>query len=517
MFLHAGAGLHGHEYSNTSSNRQVPAHAATVPSREDPESGMNTQRTTRPISQLLPGISYVSSLLPSAKSLWDRPSSDFFVKNYLPTRFQDVQDTSQSGPSSARTSQDSGALPLYDEPEAEPESETGPEVKCDSTCNFSQCSRAKRAKTRFHFARPAPGTHTKQKKSQPRLLLQLRREHHGRSLPSVEVVPATDIAGSKLNTGDLLIMRSDHDKSASWLGLERSASEIPGEQDVLAVVAPRGAAGDGNAEIAMEDGTVWFASRRPNGTYEFCHTTDHGNPNAVRWVKRPLSSPTATQQFNFCTMDPLVRKHPFLGSLKSSGLDIFETYTPSFSRLRDSRPASYAGDGSHPPTIAKPTATVSEEHRRLMAVTSVWVSFCEEGWPGTLPPRRGPSCRSKGAAFSRRVSQDPSKSQYEPSLPTSPTRDSFVQTSVPDRRSACGIQGQEPASTGVAYMERRRAAARAASPAASTEIAKEEPQQAETHSHRSKFRAWAHRITHPGSKASRKDTRRRSDVPRGAI
>lgn len=512
MFLHAGAGLHGHEYSTSSSKQHHQSHAAIMPSSEDIQPGNDTQRATRPISQLLPGISYVSSLLPSPRSLWDRPSSDYFVTNYLPTRFRNVKE-GQSLSSSARTSQDGDVVPLYLEPEVEPVPETEAEAKCDNTCNSSQCSRVRRSKTRFYFARPAPGTHNKQKKSQPRILLQLRREHAGKSLPSVDVVPATDIAGSKLRSDDIVIMRSDHDESASWLGLERNGGEVSREQQILAIISPRGPAGDGNAEIAMEDGKVWCASRKPNGTYEFCHTTDQGSPHTVRWVKRQPSSPTASQQFSFCTMDPLVRKHPLLGSLKPNELDVFETFTPSYSRSRNSRPASYAGDGSHLPTVAKPIATVSDEHRRLMTIASIWISFCEEGWPGTLPRRTSRSCRGKGPA-SRQLSDDHSSNELHPSLPTSPTRNTTLSASLSDRLPACGSQGQRRASTGAAYLERRRAAARAASPTASTERGKEKTLGGEPHSCRRRIRAWAHRLAHPGSA---KETRRRTEGSQVAI
>jgi hypothetical protein len=496
MLLHAGAGLHGHEYSahQQAPKQQHQFQTILLPSEKDTRPDMGSQPAARPVSQLLPGMSYISSFLPSPKSLWERPSSDYFIKNYLPTRFQDVQEE-ESDPSSLRTSVDGDAFPLYIDQDNEPE------PSCDTTCSSSQCSTTRRSKTRFHFARPVPGSHTRHKKSQPRILLQLRRERHGRPLPSIEVVPARDVAGSRLNSEDILVMRSDYDKLASWYGKEKTGDDISKEKEILAVMTPRGAAEDGSAEIVMEDGSIWCASRRPNGGYEFCHITDQGSPAVVRWVKRQPVSPIASPQFSFCTMDPLVRKHPFLGSLKPNSLDVFETYTSSYSRLHGPRPASYAGDGSLPSSAPKQTTDVPDDQKRLMTVTAIWVGFCEEGWPGTLPNSTRP-CKSRATTVSRRVSDDHA-STPRPSLPTSPIRESFSRVSVAENRSPCSaFQGKRSASTGAAFMERRRAAARAASPSSTGSVqAKEE--QVEKHPHRSKMRAWAHRILHPGSKGSR--------------
>ncbi|KAK0384758.1 hypothetical protein NLU13_7236 [Sarocladium strictum] len=493
MLLHVGAGLHGHEYSSTQPHKQPQLQTTLLPSLKDSHSDMGSTPVDRPVSQLLPGMSYLASFLPSPKSFWGRPSSDYFVKNYLPTRFQEVKEEA-SDRSSHRTSIDGDAFPLYIDKENEVE------PNCDTTtCSSSQCSKTKRPKTRFHFARPVPGSLRRHKRSQPRLLLQLRREHDGRPLPSIEVVPARDVAGFKLSSEDIIIMRSDHDRLDSWYGSERKAEEITREKEILAVMTPRGSAEDGSAEIVLDDGTIWQACRRPMGGYEFCHMNHHGNPTVVRWVKRQPASPAASHQFSFCTMDPLVRKHPFLGSLKQTGLDVFETYTQSYTRLQGTRPASYAGDGSLPSSAPKQTANVPDHQKRLMTVTAIWVSFCEDGWPGSLPYSSWAS-KPKATAVTRGVSEDLSNVPQS-SLPTSPIRESLSRASVAEPRPSCAFQGRRSASTGAAFMERRRAAARVASPP-STGSVQDKGEQMDKHPHRSKMRAWAHRVFHPGSKDS---------------
>jgi hypothetical protein len=512
MLLHAAAGLHGHEYSPTqTTKRNQQVQTTHIALSQDTQPDMGSHTTSRPASQLIPGMSYVSSFLPSPRSFWERPTSDCFFKNYLPARFHDVKEENeelQSDTSSPRTSADVEHIPLY----IEPDTETEP--GCDTTCNSSECSKTKRGKTRFHFARPVPGSLNRHKRTQPRILLQLRRERHGRPLPSIEVVPAPDIAGSKLNSDSLLVTRSDHDKSASWYGMEKGAEDYSKDRDVLAAITPCGPHGDGSAEIAMEDGTVWAASRRPNGGYEFCHTTEQGTLMVVRWVKRHPVSPTASQQFSFCTMDPLLRKHPFLGSLKPHELDVFETYTSSNSRPYSSRPASYAGDGSLPGLSVKQRVLVADDEKRLMTVTGIWVSICEEGWPGTLPSTGRP-CKPRTAAVSRKVSADTTRSP-QPSLPTSPTRASFAETCRAECPVSSPFQGKRAASTGAAYMERRRAAAAAAaaesaaaatntvSPSSSGDV-KLEAAEVEKHPHRKKMRTWAHKIFRMGSKSSKRD------------
>lgn len=229
----------------------------------------------------------------------------------------------------------------------------------------------------------------------------------------------------------------------------------------------------------------------------------------MRWVKRHAISPTLSHQFSFCTMDPLVRKHPFLGSLRPDSLDVFETYTPTYSRLQGTRPASYAGDGSLPSSAPKQTADISDDHKRLMTVTAIWVSFCEEGWPGSLP-NSGRVCKSKSGTLARRISDDLSFSTPITSLPTSPVRESLSRASIADCTPCSGFQGKRSASTGAAYMERRRAAARAASPSSSG-IAQPKDDVREKHPHRSRMRALAQRLFHTGGKKSAGNTDR---VPR---
>ena len=81
MFLHAGAGLHGHEYSPKHSSDYNARVQDIDPSSENTvSSDRDEEPPVRPTSQLLPGLSYVSALLPSPKSFWERPSSDYFIK-----------------------------------------------------------------------------------------------------------------------------------------------------------------------------------------------------------------------------------------------------------------------------------------------------------------------------------------------------------------------------------------------------------------------------------------------------
>lgn len=494
MLLHAGAGLHGHEYSSSSKLKEQPdTHTRNLPSQSSAlPTVMESPHKSRPTSQLLPGISYVSSLMPSAKSFWPRTSSDYFIKNYLPTHFREMKADLPSTTSSVLNSRDGGLEPLSTELEPEISPNSG------STCSSSQYSRVKRAKTRFSFARPAPGTHHKSRKFQPRILLQLRREEQGRSVPTIEVVPAGDIRGTKLDGDDILVMRSDHDKSASWLGSERASHATLGEQDILAVISPRLAIADGGAEIAMEDGTAWLAHRRPNGTYEFNHTDQNGNNVIVRWVKRHAPSSSASPYFSFCIMDPLVRKHPFLGSLKADGLDIFATFTPPFYRLDSSRPASFANDGSLVDCAPKSVAAVSDEHRRLMTATAIWISFCEDSLPAYLPASRTRSCRTRSAALSRRLSDGPVQSPT-PSTPASPTQELFTQFGSETRRLRC--PSQRSTSTGVAYMDRRRATARASSPSSHNSV-DDKARPAKASRHHGRIRAWARKLLPSGHKGN---------------
>jgi hypothetical protein len=157
----------------------------------------------------------------------------------------------------------------------------------------------------------------------------------------------------------------------------------------------------------MEDGSTWESSLMPNGSYEFIGVDERGRISTARWVKKtsmptspmlssygeptPPSSPLPAEvKWTFSMIHPDTRRHPIMGSLMSSTLDVFDTYntmSTSSGRYPPTRSTpidpKLASDWivSNPPEIqSRLTKMVPDDIKLLMVATASWVNLRQSGW-----------------------------------------------------------------------------------------------------------------------------------------
>lgn len=425
MFLHSGAGLHGHEYS-TQKQRQQPnpqAHSRPFPL-------LRSALRSRSDSPDLRGAATfdaasarrsLSGPLPSPDLLRNRPLSEALTKKELAVRFVEPEMDQLPPPSPAPTN-------LY----SEGEDSVAASDLSDSTDVSTFRKRRKRAprqSTRYAMAQPAPQHRTRQRmlvQFRPRLLLQLQRLDEKRPIPMINVVPSSTISGSiilpilarrfprvcnarpDLGPDDLLLVRAE-DYNTPSVDTEDGHQRLD-DQDLLGVVSPLPHQGDDHVEIALEDGSVWASTPLVNGSYEFTKINSDGTATTARWVKRAIQAPTfnadrgdssplpspapVEYKYTFSVINPSTRRHPILGVLKSSELEIFDSFSTmstSSGRYPPTRPisGSFIDQGRQIPPRKEDRAMepVSEEHKKLMAATAIWIGLRQIGWPASANPK----------------------------------------------------------------------------------------------------------------------------------
>ena len=462
MFVHAGAGLHGHEYSppRTAHSLSEPQAPRTLP--EPPHRPLPLLRSAlRPLSDItdttftadshdhtptytyspLAGWRSFSDSL-SPLSLLRRPASDIVSKKDLAVRFED--ETMASIAPSVTT------LPSDDD-----ESVAGSDFSgfTDTTARRKRRKRLPRKTTRYVLAHPAPQLRTKQRRLvqiRPRLLLQLQKVDEHRPMPAFDVLPSSIISGSliipkldkrfprifrakpDLGPDDLLFVRCEDYRTEPTT--EDAGEEGIGDRDLMAVVSPLLCDENNNAEVIMGDGSVWTTSHMSNGSYEFTRIDSQGLTTTARWVRKstqrakrasdstdasPRSSPGLPEyRWTFSIIDPSTRRHPILGVLTPQELNIYDSYSTmstSSGRYPPTRPFSPSlSIVSDEETSQEPmptptrderlTETVPEEYRQLMAVTASWINLRQADWPASFRPKMGRSstnCRS-GSTYAER-------------------------------------------------------------------------------------------------------------------
>ncbi|KAI1011656.1 hypothetical protein LB504_002709 [Fusarium proliferatum] len=460
MFLHAGASLHGHEYST---NRQTQAPQGALPFlRSALRRRSDADKTTRPLSAdvtFLPQprpMSYheklppVTTVTPVRRTSRPRPKSEYMPRRDLSVRFREPE-TDDDLPPSEVQSEDEGSAACSDISDLS-DSSTAPRRR--------RRKRTFRKSTQFLLAHPAPRPGARQRRlvHRPRLLLQLQEVGEKRPIPAFDVVPSSLITGSQivprmakrcphlfhtkpaLGMNDLLIVRSeDYDTPASPGSLD--AEDSLDQRDVVAVISPLPQMGDESAEIVMEDGSTWESSLMANGSYEFIGVDERGRISTARWVKKtstptspmpkntgeqtPPPSPLPTEvKWTFSMIHPDTRRHPIMGSLMSNTLDVFDTYntmSTSSGRYPPTRntplDSKLASDWivSNPPEIqSRLTKVVPEDIKLLMVATASWVNLRQSGLPGSG------ICRTPSTLQKRTLSNGggPQRAQTFPARPS---------------------------------------------------------------------------------------------------
>ncbi|EJT80329.1 hypothetical protein GGTG_00330 [Gaeumannomyces tritici R3-111a-1] len=334
MFLHSGASLHGHEYSNRPAPGAGPALNRRSPLLRSPFSAPLARSNTAPPSALQsryappqpgrpaqtpqPQQQPLQSCLPqkqSSRLRWstaEEPVVRFQEQPELVDGMAEKHDSVLGPPSPAIISEDEGSC-----------SEAS-EVGIGSANSGGRSRRRRkprlpRKSSLFFLARPAPKLVKKRLMKQlvrPKLLLQL---HHlsvdKRPTPLLDIFPASTIAGpalggrfakrfprvfgvtgdrSELGSQDVILLRSEEYCTADDCELGPVHDDDDEEnlncRELVAVLSPL--RWEDRTEIVLDDGNVWVGESLANGSFEFTHTDAHGANTTARWVRRSPAKAT---------------------------------------------------------------------------------------------------------------------------------------------------------------------------------------------------------------------------------
>ncbi|KAL2266179.1 hypothetical protein VTJ83DRAFT_5531 [Remersonia thermophila] len=389
MFLHSGASLRGHEYSSrpsvttlqSSPNLRKPLlRSAFAPPKQREAIRIGPDGSPAPVLRQRPASDYIP-----------RESSPA-VRFRIPHEEDDDNDNDENDDNNDDDDPSPQRPSAHDESAAMSESELSDTTLSHDGASVSRLSgpsrhhkgprrAARRPSTTYYLGYPAPRiigkTKVVQKVFLPRLLLQLQTiSADGRLRPVLEVFPAARIAGPMaaprmakrfpaifgvrhhLGYDDIvLVRRDDRDDSTDT---DEEAFE---ERNLLAVYSPL--KNSEEAEIVLDDGSVWVARPLPNGSLDFVHTGADGRITTARWARRYAAAGVAgpgqacadsSPRYTFSILNPSTRRHPVMATLTPSTLDIQNTYT--------SIPRSYAKCPSATRTVRSQSLTSSSSVAR---------------------------------------------------------------------------------------------------------------------------------------------------------
>ncbi|KAI1503501.1 hypothetical protein F5X99DRAFT_106236 [Biscogniauxia marginata] len=488
MFLHSGASLHGHEYSN----RPSP----TAPNAAHRRNPLLRSTLTAPINRNSihhPESPKNEPACPELKR--PRPVSEYTPRQTdTVVRFQEPVPNPAAKPEPMSMSDDEGSI-----------------VSDSDASRASSTARRRRRRvvrksTNYVLAQPPPKLRNKQRiiHIRPKLLLQVQQLSAGqRPRPAIDVYPASAITGSifapllkrfpriartkrELGIQDVMLVRSED------YGSQAPESDSDGDEDniksrdLLAILTPLRT--EDKAEIVLADGTVWVATPRVSGnncSYEFVSVDSHGNTTTARWVRKQIVSkslpttPTTTAppvtkmqppdyKFTFSIIDPNCRRHPIMATLTNSSFEILDSYTtvsqsanryPPTSTLLSS--PSLASDEK--PNRDRMTQQVEEWQKSFISISAIWVAL-RHGWAPNCKPADvvspSVSCPTsptdgniigRGRAFS--ISPE-AKSKFR-SLEPAYRRKCLPDTQIPSQ-SVLGALPRRATSTGAAFFQKRR-------------------------------------------------------------
>lgn len=426
MFLHSGAGLHGHEYTTPRRSSEL-VHRKQILLRSSMRQPLTkeTRRFSTPFADIQPRDGQQQNM-PTVNT---RPTS-------LPIQPRSVSESARHRDHSVRFRDELHvthfSTPVHSEDE-ESIAESQLTVDSDVSSRRRRKQRLPRKSTTFALAHPAPGLRTKQRRLvqfRPKVLLQLQELGEKRAVPAFDIVPSSQIAGSfiipvlakrfprmfrakpNLGQNDLLLMRSENYNISTPAVPGNDNNESIGERDVLAVVSVNRHEGTDHAELTFRDGSTWFIEAIANGSYEMKRVDGSASPRKGRWVRRLTPSRTNSMEsgiaapaqpmqdkWTFSILDPAARRHPIMGVLTSTSLEIYDNYntmSPSSSRYP---PTKSFGCGIGVPleepqshTVSavaeeRKTVTVTEDNKMLMMVSATWISLRQAGWPATANPK----------------------------------------------------------------------------------------------------------------------------------
>ncbi|RYP62476.1 hypothetical protein DL771_009720 [Monosporascus sp. 5C6A] len=318
MFLHSGAGLHGHEYSNQSPNDAIQTRnillrsvfsAPTSPiTKSHPSTG-----ATVPFTEISLVQSPSQSQPPSAEPVHavrraTPPSTP--PPTTVRRRPRPLSDRATYGLSYGSTS------PRTPEPsvrvrESEHDSLPGPPRRAATTSwnettivgspdsNTSRTAssihrtsgrrRPARECTTYLLAQPPPKKQRKLHHARPQLYLQMQQlSSEGRPSPVIDVYPCSAFPKTRvaallkryprisrvkpeLGSQDIMLLSYGSNEQSSGSEGDSDDKTLK-SRDLIAILSPTRTTEE-KTEIVLADGIVWTATSRPNGSYDFVSET----------------------------------------------------------------------------------------------------------------------------------------------------------------------------------------------------------------------------------------------------
>lgn len=295
-------------------------------------------------------------------------------------------------------------------------------VECSGPPKARTRRRSSQSRTTYQLAHPPPAARQRQRfRLRPKTLLQLQRvTNASRPIPLFDVLPSILFAPrlswrvprilqnrQGLGLDDLVFVQSQPRTSLSS-DPERSPWNVEqGEktdQEIVAAIcqsSPTERNGQCRTEIRFSHGPTWKATSLQNGAYEFVSQGQGGSQSIARWVpkREDLKSEgagsserleLAASKFRFSLIDVKSRRHPVIANMSKQSIDVYDRYTvpcspqatpgqgntESFEQV-----GSVNGEEIDDGECNKPCKTVIEtddDLRTLIAITGVWVAFCEQ-------------------------------------------------------------------------------------------------------------------------------------------
>ncbi|KAL9027972.1 MAG: hypothetical protein Q9196_003588 [Gyalolechia fulgens] len=322
-------------------------------------------------------------------------------------------------------------------------------VRVSAMPPMSSRRRSSQTKTSYQLAHPPPSAKNRQRlRIRPKTLLQLQRlSSASRPLPVIDVLPSILFAprlarripqvfqGKQgLGLDDLVLVRSQTIDPATALQNgppEDNEYNTSSDREVIAAIcqfSPTHGHGQHRTEIRFSQDSTWTATALRSGAYEFVPHV-HGETRSIaRWVpKRDASTDGSTdvQKFKFSLMDTKSRRHPVIANMSKQAIDIYDWYTVPSGPRDAVRPADTESVGSasledspwtRPDDCDEPSKGIIETDdnlRTVIAVTGIWVAFCE-GWSPNF------KYHTK-QVISNGISEVANRRRSNPAQPTSPT------------------------------------------------------------------------------------------------
>lgn len=283
--------------------------------------------------------------------------------------------------------------------------------------------RSSQSKTSYQLAHPPPTVkHWHRLRIRPRILLQLRQiTSTSQPAPVVNVFPSILFAprlarkvprvfqGKQgLGLDDLVFVRSQM-QDVAIMTEDRLPDDIKEEDSndheiIAAICQPKRR--DDNAmsrtEIRFSHGLSWKAIALRNGAYEFVSHERGETRSIARWVPKregnaegntDLQNPgkSTGHRFKFSLIDSRSRRHPVIATMSRQSIDVFDRYTmprmprrpQTYTDVESLYSADFEGydrtEVGECDEACRTTIETDDDLRTMIAITGIWVAFCE-GW-----------------------------------------------------------------------------------------------------------------------------------------